>query len=97
MGRVDLGAWVAYLGEQGYNDILVEAGPTLSGALLQGGWVDRLILYQAPKILGDSARPMANMSIDALAEAPEFDTIEVTRLGADLRIMATPRNGHSAS
>ncbi|MDG1931145.1 MAG: bifunctional diaminohydroxyphosphoribosylaminopyrimidine deaminase/5-amino-6-(5-phosphoribosylamino)uracil reductase RibD [Luminiphilus sp.] len=97
MGRVDLGAWVAYVGEQAHNDILVEAGPTLSGALLQGGWVDQLVLYQAPKILGDSARPMANMSIDVLAEAPEFDIIDVTRLGADLRIMATPGSGRSAS
>ena len=89
-GRVDIGAWVQYLGEQAFNDIMVEAGPTLSGALLRGGWVDRLIIYQTPKLLGDDARAMAAMKFSALAEAPEFEINEVTRIGADLRIIAAP-------
>lgn len=90
-GRVDIGAWVQYLGEQAFNEILVEAGPTLSGALLGGGWIDRLIIYQAPKLLGDDARAMALMNYNALADAPEFEINEVTRIGADLRIMAAPK------
>ena len=90
-GRVDISAWVEYLGEQAFNDIMVEAGPTLSGALLEGGWVDRLIIYQAPKLLGDEARAMAAMKFPALAEAPEFEINEVTRIGADLRIIAAPK------
>ena len=90
-GRVDIGAWVQYLGEQAFNEILVEAGATLSGALLEGGWVDRLIIYQAPKLLGDEARAMAAMNPSALAEAPEFEINEVTRIGADLRIIAAPK------
>ena len=91
-GRVDIVAWVQYLGEQAFNDIMVEAGPTLSGALLEGGWVDRLIIYQAPKLLGDEARAMVAMNFSALADAPEFEINEVTRLGKDLRIMATPES-----
>lgn len=90
-GRVDIGAWVQYLGEQAFNEILVEAGATLSGALLRGGWVDRLIIYQAPKLLGDAARAMAAMNFPALADAPEFEINEVTRIGADLRIIAAPK------
>ena len=90
-GRIDIHAWVQYLGEQAFNEIMVEAGPTLSGALLRGGWVDRLIIYQAPKLLGDEARAMAAMNFPALAEAPEFEINEVTRIGSDLRIMAAPR------
>jgi len=90
-GRVDIGAWVQYLGEQAFNDIMVEAGPTLSGALLEGGWVDRLIIYQAPKLLGDEARSVAAMNFSALADAPEFEINEVTRIGADLRIIAAPK------
>ena len=91
-GRVDIGAWVKYLGEQSFNEIMVEAGPTLSGALLKGGWVDRLIIYQAPKLLGDDARAMAAMTFSALTEAPEFEINEVTRIGADLRIIAAPKD-----
>jgi diaminohydroxyphosphoribosylaminopyrimidine deaminase/5-amino-6-(5-phosphoribosylamino)uracil reductase len=90
-GRIDVSAWVQYLGEQAFNEIMVEAGPTLSGALLKGGWVDRLIIYQAPKLLGDDARAMAAMSFSALTEAPEFEINEVTRIGADLRIIAAPK------
>ena len=90
-GRVDISAWVEYLGEQAFNDIMVEAGPTLSGALLRGGWVDRLIIYQAPKLLGDGARAMTAMDVSALADAPEFEINEVTRIGADLRIIAAPK------
>lgn len=90
-GRVDISAWAQYLGEQAFNEILVEAGATLSGALLKGGWVDRLIIYQAPKLLGDAARAMAAMNFPALADAPEFEINEVTRIGADLRIIAAPK------
>jgi diaminohydroxyphosphoribosylaminopyrimidine deaminase/5-amino-6-(5-phosphoribosylamino)uracil reductase len=91
-GRVDIGAWLQYLGKQAFNEIMVEAGPTLSGTLLKGGWVDRLIIYQAPKLLGDDARAMAAMNFSALIEAPEFEINEVTRIGEDLRIMAAPKD-----
>jgi diaminohydroxyphosphoribosylaminopyrimidine deaminase/5-amino-6-(5-phosphoribosylamino)uracil reductase len=91
-GRVDMSAWVRYLGEQAFNEILIEAGPTLSGALMQGGWVDRLVIYQAPVLLGNGARPMAVMSLDTLADAPGFQITGVARLGKDLRIMATPES-----
>ena len=53
--------------------------------------MDRLVVYQAPKLLGDAARPMAIMAADALADAIELNITEVTRLDTDLRIIATPR------
>ena len=89
-GRIVLDEWVHYLGTQSFNSILIEAGPQLSGALIEGGWVDRLVVYQAPCLLGDTGRPMAGFAIDTLAESPKFQLEEVTRFGTDLRIMATP-------
>lgn len=89
-GRIVLDEWVHYLGAQSFNNILIEAGPQLSGALIEGGWVDRLVVYQAPCLLGDTARPMAGFAIDTLSDSPAFQLEEVTRFGADLRIMATP-------
>ena len=89
-GRIDLAEWIAFLRTQTYNEILVEAGPTLSGALIHEGWVDRLVLYQAPKLLGDSARPLATMALDTLGDAVELVLSEVTRVGSDLRIIAAP-------
>ena len=90
-GRVALAAWVDLLRERACNEILVEAGPTLCGTMLKEGWVDQLVVYQAPKLLGDVARPMAIMAVDALSEAIELNITEVTRLDTDLRIIATPR------
>ena len=89
-GRIDLAEWIAFLRTQTFNEILVEAGPTLSGALIREGWVDRLVLYQAPKLLGDSARPLATMALDRLGDAVELAFTEVTRMGSDLRIIAAP-------
>lgn len=88
--RLDLQAVVARLGALGGNEILLEAGPTLAGALLQAGLVDEVVLYQAPKWLGSSARPLAHMAIDRLADSIEMDYREISRVGPDLRIIAVP-------
>jgi len=87
-GRVCLQAWVKLLGERQHNEVLVEAGPKLAGALIAGGWVDRLVVYQAPKLLGQNAAPMAAFDIDVLSDAPGFQIREVTRIGEDLRMIA---------
>lgn len=49
------------LGKQQINSIWVEAGPTLAGALLQAGLVDELIVYIAPKLLGNDARGLCTL------------------------------------
>lgn len=54
-GRLDLAAWVAAWGRMSLNEVLVEAGPRLTGALLEAGWVDELLLFMAPKLLGEGA------------------------------------------
>ena len=88
-GRVSLKDWIDLLGRLEFNEIFVEAGPTLSGALIRDGWVDRLLVYQAPKFLGASARPVAGFAIEALSDTPSFEFQDVTRIGDDLRIIAT--------
>ena len=54
----DLAAVLARLAELEVNDVWVEAGPRFNGALLRAGLIDELVLYVAPKLLGDSARGM---------------------------------------
>jgi len=88
-GRIVLEDWIRVLGEAQYNEILVEAGPTLSGALIREGWVDRVLLYQAPKFLGACARPIGAFEVEQLSAAPGFVFQDVTRIGEDLRIIAT--------
>src|SRR5262249_26840397 len=58
-GRIDLGALMAALGEREINELHVEAGARLNGALLDAGLVDELLLYVAPSIIGDPALGIA--------------------------------------
>ena len=75
------------LGHAEVNELLVEAGPQLAGALLGAGLVDELIVYLAPKLLGDGARPLAQLpALQRLAEAPQLRIVDTALVGADLRL-----------
>jgi diaminohydroxyphosphoribosylaminopyrimidine deaminase/5-amino-6-(5-phosphoribosylamino)uracil reductase len=86
---VSLPAMLSRLGELGINEVLVEAGPTLSGAFLQCGLADELLLYMAPTLLGPQARPLFDLPLlEDLQQAPQFRIIEQILIGDDLRLRA---------
>ena len=88
-GKVDLAALMRELARRELNEILVESGNRLNGALLQAGVVDELIVYLAPHLLGDSARGMFDLGVlTALDQRRELEMREVRRIGPDLRIVA---------
>lgn len=90
-GGVDPGALFAELGRRGMNEVHVEAGPTLCGALLASGYVDELLMYMAPHILGDTGRGL--FSIPALASMDERVSLhlaDIRHVGSDLRLRALP-------
>ena len=73
------------------NEILIEAGPVLGGALIRAGLVDELVVYMAPRLLGSDAYPLlAPAGIESLESAPPWDIHDVTRIGGDLRITVRP-------
>jgi diaminohydroxyphosphoribosylaminopyrimidine deaminase/5-amino-6-(5-phosphoribosylamino)uracil reductase len=87
-GRIDLAAALQRLGTAGINEVWVEAGATLSGALQAAGLVDEWVLYVAPLLLGADARPLLDLPGAAtLAAAPRFVTRDVQPVGPDVRIM----------
>lgn len=89
-GRADLPVLLAELGRQGINELHVEAGPTLSGAFLDAGLVDELLVYQAPMLIGDG-RPLAALTpLAALGDAQRWRLIEATPIGQDLRLRLRP-------
>ncbi len=91
-GRLDLEAVIDRLGELEANEVLVEAGPTLSGELLRLGLVDELLLYVAPKLLGPQGLPLVDLpQLRDLEEAPGFTVAGVQRLEDDLRLRLRPR------
>jgi diaminohydroxyphosphoribosylaminopyrimidine deaminase/5-amino-6-(5-phosphoribosylamino)uracil reductase len=94
--HLDLGRVFARLAELEMNEVLVEAGPRLSGALLSAGLVDEWLLYVAPRLLGPHARPLANLArMTRLASAPEFELLDSKPFGADLRLRLRPRTGEA--
>ena len=88
-GQVDLPGCLKNLATRGCNEVLVEAGRTLNGALLQAGLIDELVLYMAPQLLGDTARGMAQLGeLTALDQRIELKWQDVRQIGNDLRILA---------
>ncbi len=87
-GRVDLPGLVNRLGQDGINELHVEAGATLNAALLQAGLVDELLVYIAPTLLGPG-RGMANLpALQHLSQSIALRFESVDRVGDDLCVRA---------
>ena len=89
-GRVDLGCLLAELAQRGINELHVEAGPRLNAALLKTGWVDELVIYLAPMLLGSGAEMAALGQLDQISDATRYEFREVVRVGDDIRLRARP-------
>jgi diaminohydroxyphosphoribosylaminopyrimidine deaminase/5-amino-6-(5-phosphoribosylamino)uracil reductase len=89
--RLDLAAVLAKLGDLEVNEVLVEAGPTLTGAFVRQGLVDELLIYMAPKLLGPQGRPLFDLPLlEDLQQAAAFDIIDTQQVGSDLRLRMRP-------
>jgi diaminohydroxyphosphoribosylaminopyrimidine deaminase/5-amino-6-(5-phosphoribosylamino)uracil reductase len=91
-GKVDLAALMADLARREVNELHVEAGHKLNGSLMREGLVDEILLYLAPKFIGDglgiASRPYANGPLTALGEAVALEFRSFEAIGPDLRIVA---------
>jgi diaminohydroxyphosphoribosylaminopyrimidine deaminase/5-amino-6-(5-phosphoribosylamino)uracil reductase len=92
-GHVDLDAMLHDLAQRGCNEVLLEAGSTLSGAMLRAGLVDELLLYVAPQLLGDQARGVAQLGeLINLDQRINLKWQDVRQIGNDMRIMVKVEN-----
>ena len=92
-GRVDLPAVLNYLAAQQVNEVLLETGATLSGAMLQAGLIDELIFYVAPVLMGDNARGLFKLpGLEQMSDRIELTIKEIHKVGNDLRIQAIPNS-----
>ncbi len=86
--RVDLAALLLALGERGINELHVEAGAALSGALVRAGLADELLLYLAPLLIGPGRSMLELPVLAELRAARRLTLHEVTVIGTDVRILA---------
>lgn len=90
-GRLDLHAVMDFLGRQQINELLVEAGSVLNGALLAEGLVDEYVIYTAPCILGDQGRGLFNLpGLQQMADKKQLKLLDVRQIGQDLKLTYTP-------
>lgn len=90
--QVDLTALMAVLAQRDINEVLVEAGTVLNGALLTAGLIDELIIYVAPKLMGDSAKGIFHLpQLQTMSEAVDLDITDIRAVGGDWRITAVPK------
>jgi diaminohydroxyphosphoribosylaminopyrimidine deaminase / 5-amino-6-(5-phosphoribosylamino)uracil reductase len=88
-GQIDLPAMLRDLAQRGCNEVLLEAGSTLNGAMLRAGLVDELVLYIAPQLLGDRARGMAQLGeLTGLDQRINLKWQDMRQVGNDMRITA---------
>jgi diaminohydroxyphosphoribosylaminopyrimidine deaminase/5-amino-6-(5-phosphoribosylamino)uracil reductase len=85
---LDLDAIMQNLTAREANELLLECGPTLAGSFVSRQLVDELVLYVAPKLLGERAAPLMRIKLGGLAQSlAEFEFRDVQPLGDDVRLV----------
>ena len=86
---VSIEAVLDILAEMEINEVLLETGATLSGSMLQQGFIDELIIYMAPVLMGDSARGLFHLpGLEKMADKIQLEFTDVRAVGKDWRIDA---------
>ena len=88
-GKLDLKSVLKKLGEMGINNLLLEAGSGLNGAMTEAGLIDEFIIYTAPLILGSDANPMIEIPLKKMSDKIKLNIVEVSQIGCDIKIRAT--------
>jgi diaminohydroxyphosphoribosylaminopyrimidine deaminase/5-amino-6-(5-phosphoribosylamino)uracil reductase len=90
-GVISLSALMTELAEIGLNEVQVEAGAGLCGALLNARLVDEILIYQAPVLLGNGGPgPFAFGPLESMAERTHLKVLENVNFGGDTRIRLKP-------
>ncbi len=86
----DLTDVLASLHSAGVRRVLLEGGPTLAAAMWRAGYVDEIVAYLAPALLGSGAAAVGDLGIASMTDIARLSINEVRQIGPDLRITATP-------
>ena len=89
-GKIDLKSVLTKLGEMGINNVLLESGSGLNGAMMESSLIDEFIIYTAPVILGSDAQAMMELPFKKMSEKISLNILELTQVANDLKIRAKP-------
>jgi diaminohydroxyphosphoribosylaminopyrimidine deaminase/5-amino-6-(5-phosphoribosylamino)uracil reductase len=90
-GRLDLHEVMKLLAARDINEVMVESGSTLSGALLRARLVDELVIYMAPHFMGDNAKGLLHLpGLEKMDQRIMLRIKNIHQVGNDVRITAEP-------
>jgi len=90
-GQVCLNTLLKHLAHCQMNEVMVEAGQGLNGALIARQLVNELLMYYAPKLMGGQAHNMLAMpSLTHMSQAIDLNITDIRQFGADIRVLALP-------
>ena len=85
--HLDLQQVLAQLEQLQFNEVLLETGPTLSGAMLKAGLVDELVIYMAPKLMGDEGRGLFHLpGLEKMQDVMDLVILDIRSIGPDIRM-----------
>ena len=87
-GKIDLKLALIKLGDMGINNLLLESGSGLNGAMLEAGLIDEFIIYTAPVILGSDTKPMIEIPLNKISEKIQLNILDIRKIGEDIKIKA---------
>jgi len=82
----DLASTLEQIYESGCQHIWLEGGPTLAAAFVRAGFVDEVVAYVAPTLLGSGAPAVPDLGIGTITDALRLRLVDVERLGDDVRL-----------
>lgn len=95
-GRIPLPALIDWFGRQALNEVWVESGPTLAGALLEHGLIDELVMYVAPQLMGSGRDAFLAPMMSTLSQRIGLTIKDMRAIGDDLRVIAEPTRASQA-
>jgi diaminohydroxyphosphoribosylaminopyrimidine deaminase/5-amino-6-(5-phosphoribosylamino)uracil reductase len=91
--KISLPALMMFLNSEKFNEVMLETGATLSGAFMQAGLIDEIVIYMAPLLMGDAAHGLVTLpDISKMSETSRLKILDVRAVGKDWRIIAKPES-----
>jgi diaminohydroxyphosphoribosylaminopyrimidine deaminase/5-amino-6-(5-phosphoribosylamino)uracil reductase len=85
--RLNLASVMTFLAKQEINEVMVEAGPTLCGALMQAGLINELVVYMAPMLMGDTARGLMSLpGVEKMSDRVKLEIVDIRAVGRDWKM-----------
>lgn len=95
-GKIDLSDMLTRAADFGLRSVLVEGGARLASSLLRENLVNKMVVFVAPRLLGNGLPALADLGVTSLSDSLRLDRVTVSQCGADAVVIGYPRTGEKA-